>query len=152
MKKQYFSIQINAPRDKVWDVMLADKTYRIWTEAFNPGSYYQGSWGEGEEIKFLGPDPEGKGEGGMIARVITNKKYEKIVLEHFGMIANGEIDTTSDMVKTWTPALETYTFSDTNNGTLLEVEVDLPDEYLEMFSDSWPKALETLKNLAEDTA
>ncbi len=152
MKKSYFSVQINAPRNKVWDVMLADKTYRQWTEAFNPGSYFVGSWGEGEEIKFLGPDPEGNGEGGMLARVLTNKKYEKIVLEHFGMITNGQIDTTSDKVKTWTPALEAYTFSDQNGGTLLEIEVDLPDEYSEMFCDLWPKALEILKNLAENSA
>lgn len=149
MKRLVYSIEINAPRQKVWDTMLEDKTYRIWTEAFNPGSYYVGSWGEGEEIKFLGPDPEGNGEGGMIARVITNKKYEKVAVEHFGMIQNGKVDTTSDKVKEWTPAVEAYTFSDKDGGTLVEVELDMPEEYASMFDEMWPKALEALKELAE---
>ncbi len=34
MSKLNFSIVIDAPKEKVWDTMLEDKTYRIWTEAF----------------------------------------------------------------------------------------------------------------------
>ncbi len=49
--------------------MLEDATYREWTSAFNEtGSYYEGDWNPGSEIRFLGPDDEGS-LGGMIATV-----------------------------------------------------------------------------------
>ena len=43
MEKLHFSISIKAPKEKVWDTMLNDVTYRQWTSVFNPpGSYYEG--------------------------------------------------------------------------------------------------------------
>ena len=65
MKKLHCSIEINAPVKKVWDTMLEDATYRQWTGAFNPGSFYKGSWEKGSKILFLGPDPNTGKEGGM---------------------------------------------------------------------------------------
>lgn len=45
MLKQHFSIQINAPVQKVRYTMLEDKTYRQRTAPFNPaGSRFEGSW------------------------------------------------------------------------------------------------------------
>ena len=37
MDKLNFSIIINASKEKVWNTMLEDKTYRQWTEAFAAG-------------------------------------------------------------------------------------------------------------------
>jgi len=54
MQKLHFTQHINAPREKVWDIMLSDTTYREWTKPFNAGSFYEGSWDEGSDIKFLG--------------------------------------------------------------------------------------------------
>jgi hypothetical protein len=44
MDKLNFSIIINASKEKVWNTMLEDKTYRQWTEAFASGSHYIGNW------------------------------------------------------------------------------------------------------------
>ena len=55
MQKLHFNIEINAPKEKVWNTMLDDKTYRIGTEPFMPGSYYKGNWDKGSKILFLGP-------------------------------------------------------------------------------------------------
>ena len=38
MEKLKFSININAPREKVWDVLLGEKTYPQWTSVFSPDS------------------------------------------------------------------------------------------------------------------
>ncbi len=150
MQKLHFSIQINAPREKVWDTMLEDATYRQWTAAFNPGSYYIGSWEQGSEMRFLGPDPEGKeGEGGMFSRIKENRLHEFISIEHLGMIKGGVIDTTSDEVKKWTPAFENYTFGDKDGGTEILVDIDVADEYADMFNGMWPTALNVLKELSE---
>ena len=52
-EKLKYSIAINAPKEKVWHTMLDDKTYRERTAEFNPGSYYEGDWKQGSEIRFL---------------------------------------------------------------------------------------------------
>ena len=44
--------------------MLADDTYREWTSAFHPGSYYKGDWSEGSKILFLGPGDDGEVRAG----------------------------------------------------------------------------------------
>lgn len=53
MQKLNFKIEINAPKEKIWNTMLNDETYRIWTETFAPGSYYKGDWAQGSKILFL---------------------------------------------------------------------------------------------------
>lgn len=151
MEKLHASIVINAPVEKVWHTMLDDTTYREWTKAFNPGSYYQGSWDEGAEILFLGSSPDGErgDEGGMVSRIAKNRPYEFISIEHLGIIKNGEKDFDSDEVKKWTPAFENYTFTEKDGGTEVTVDVDVADEYLDEFNEMWPKALQVLKELAE---
>lgn len=149
MNKLHFKIEINAQKEKVWNTMLEDKTYRIWTEPFNPGSYYKGDWSKGSKILFLGPDPETGKEGGMVSRIAENKLYEFISIEHLGIINDGIEDTTSEEVKKWTPAFENYTFKEKNGATEVIVQMDINDEYKEMFEGMWPKALQKLKELAE---
>lgn len=149
MQKLKFSIEINAPKEKVWNTMLDDKTYRMWTTPFNEGSYYKGDWSKGSKIIFLGPDQETGKEGGMVSRIAENKLYEFISIEHLGIIKDGVEDTTSEDVKKWTPAFENYTFQEKNGTTEVLVEMDINDEYKEMFEGMWPKALQVLKEIAE---
>lgn len=150
MQKLDFSIFINAPREKVWDTMLEDTTYRQWTKSFNAGSYYEGSWEQGSEIKFLGVDEQGNSDwSGMYSRIKENRPHEFISIEHIGLIKDGVVDTTSAEVKQWTPAFENYTFTTAENGTELAVDIDVNDAFKAEFETMWPKALEALKALAE---
>ena len=148
MDKLKFSIVINAPKEKVWDTMLEDRTYRIWTEEFTPGSHYIGSWDEGSKILFLGPANDGK-LGGMVSRIKENKLHKFISIEHLGEVLDGVEDTTSDRVKIWAGALENYTFIDKGNKTELVVDLDINEEFKEMFEGMWPKALQKLKSICE---
>jgi len=148
MQKLNFSIVINSPKEKVWNTMLEDKTYRQWTEAFASGSHYIGNWNTGTKILFLAPNESGK-MGGMVSRIKENRKHDYISIEHLGVVQDGEEDTTSDAVKQWAGSLENYTFKDRNGKTELLVDMDINDEYKDMFSDMWPKSLEKLKALAE---
>lgn len=152
MQKLRYTTTIDAPREKVWETMLGETTYREWTSAFNPGgSYFEGRWESGSEIRFLGPDPESGEVGGMFSRIQESRPYEYVSIQHLGMIHNGEIDTTSDMVKAWTPAFETYTFADQAGGTEVTVETDTPEDFVSHMDDAWPQALEKLKALAESS-
>jgi hypothetical protein len=149
MQKVHFSIAINAPKKKVWDTMLQDATYRVWTSAFNPkGSWYEGDWSQGSKIVFLGPGEDGK-LGGMVSRIAENRPHEYISVEHLGLIQDGKEDTTSEAVKRWVPAFENYTFKEKNGATEVLVDMDVDEEHRKMFEDMWPKALKTLKELTE---
>lgn len=149
MKKAHFSIFIEAPVEKVWDTMLGDATYREWTTAFNPGSYYKGDWSEGSKILFLGPDPETGKEGGMVSRIKENREHEFISIEHLGIISGGVEDTESPAAKEWAPAYENYTFKEKGGGTEVLVDIDIDEKYDAEFNKMWPAALEKLKELAE---
>jgi hypothetical protein len=149
MQTLHFSTTINAPKKKVWDTMLQDVTFREWTSVFNPpGSWYEGDWNQGSTIRFLGPSEQGE-PSGMLSRIKENRPYEYVSIEHVGIIQDGKEDTTSDAVKQWTPALENYTFKEKNGATEVLVDIDSADEHRKMFEDSWPKALQKLKEIAE---
>ncbi len=148
-EKIHLSTVINAPREKVWSTMLDDATYREWTSAFNPGSYYKGGWSQGSKILFLGPDPSTGEEGGMISRIAENRPHEFISIEHLGIVKNGIEDTTSAVAKQWAPAFENYTFTDKDDGTELQIEMDILPEYKQEFEKMWTTGLAKLKEICE---
>lgn len=149
MEKLRQTIFINAPRERVWDVMLSDNTYRQWTSAFNPGSYYKGDWKKGSKILFLGPGPDGSGEGGMVSRIRENRRPEFISIEHLGIVQNGVEDTESAEAKKWAPAYENYNFTAKKGGTELTVEMDIDSKEKQNFETMWKDALSRLKKIAE---
>ncbi len=148
MKKLHFTIDINAPKEKVWNTMLDQETYKQWTDVFMEGSHYEGDWDEGSKIRFLAPDENGKMQG-MVSRIKENQQYEFVSIEHLGLIQDGKEDTSSEEVKKWAGALENYTFEEKNGSTKVVVDVDTDEEYTEMFEGMWPEALQKLKKLAE---
>lgn len=147
MENNHYSITIGAPKQKVWETMLNDATYREWTAVFNPsgGSYYEGDWSQGSDIRFLGAD-EGGTVSGMISKIKESRPYEFVSIQHIGEIIKGE----EKIYPGQSQGFENYTFNEVEGGTEVVVElIDLPYEYKEMFDDMWPKALEKLKELAE---
>ena len=140
-----FTSLIAADRKKVWDVMLADDTYRKWTAEFQEGSYFEGSWEKGARIRFLGPG----GGGGMTAVIAENRPYEYVSIKHLGIVKDGVDDTESAEAKAWAPAFENYTFTQSGNATSLTIDVEVPAEFQAYMSEAWPKALAKLKELCE---
>jgi len=153
MEKMQFSIVINAPKEKVWKTMLNKDTYEKWTDVFMPGSTYDGDWSEGSKILFLAPDESGK-MSGMVSRIKENRKYEYVSIEHVGIVYNGEEDTSSQEAKEWAGSLENYTFKDVDGKTELQVDLSsdvVNQEMIEMSEKIWPKALQKLKELVENS-
>jgi uncharacterized protein YndB with AHSA1/START domain len=148
MKKLEYSILINAPREKVWQTMFDDSTYRQWTKPFHEASYFEGSWDQGAEIHFLADTGDGN-TSGMYARIKENRYPEYISIEHLGTISNGVVDTTSDEVKAWAPAYENYTLKEVNGQTRVSIDMMGDDDTAAMLAGMWPKALDILKELCE---
>lgn len=144
MERKTFKTEINAPPEKVWDVLWRDETYNKWTAPFMEGSHAETDWQEGSKILFLGPD-----RNGMVSQIKTKKNNEFMSFMHQGIVKNGKEDTESEEVKMWKGALENYTLKDMDGKTELIVDMDIAEEYLEDFQKSFPKALEQVKQLSE---
>jgi hypothetical protein len=146
MEKLNFSIKINAPREKVWDVLLGEKTYPEWTSVFSPDSTStaETDWQKGSKAIF----GDGKGNG-MVSRIAQNVPNEFMSIEHLGMIVNGVEDMTSDKVKAWAGAHENYTLKESGSGTELFIDMDSDKEYKDFFQTTWPKALDKVKEISE---
>lgn len=151
MEKLVRTIHIAAPPKRVWEVMLSDATYRIWTGPFCQGSYFKGDWSEGSKMLFLAPSTEGAGESGLVSRVKTNRLHEQLSLEHQGLVMNDIEDIRSPMALMWKGAHETYTFSEKDGETELTVELDIVADERERMDAMWQEGLQELKKLVETT-
>jgi uncharacterized protein YndB with AHSA1/START domain len=145
MEKLNFQISINASRNKIWDVLWNDETYRKWTAVFSPGSYAVTDWQEGSKTLFLSSDGSG-----MVSTIAKNIPFEFLSIKHLGFVKNGIEDTESEEVKKWAGALENYTLKEAGESVLLEVSMDMNDEYKDYFLKVFPQALQLVKDLAEN--
>ena len=68
---------------------------------------------------------------------------------HLGEVKDGVEDVESEKVKGWAGALENYTLKEADGVTELFVEVDINQEFKDMFSQLFPKALDQVKELSE---
>jgi len=144
MDKLEFKALINAPREKVWEILWNDKTYREWTSVFSEGSHAVSDWKKGSKILFLGENGSG-----MVSRIAESIPNEYMSFEHLGEIKDGVEDTQSERVKAWAGSHENYTLKDINGQTELTMDMDISEEYKDMFSEMWPKAMAKIKEIAE---
>jgi uncharacterized protein YndB with AHSA1/START domain len=141
MNRLHFSIDIAAPREKVWEVLWEDASYRDWTSAFSEGSYAVSDWNEGSTIQFL----DSSSRYGMSAVIERKRPGEFISFRHEAEIRNGQVQQPAE----WSGAHENYTLTSNDGKTTLTVDLDAPDEYRHMFEGKFPQALQRVKTLAE---
>jgi hypothetical protein len=151
MEKLQFKIEINAPISNVFDKMLGitnKSTYEQWTAMFNPTSTYEGNWEKGSKMLFVGTDEKGE-KGGMVSEVFDHIHHQFISIRHYGLVtANVEI-TDGPEVEKWANGFENYTFIEKNGSTQVTVELDLTEDFLEYMKETYPKALDKLKEICE---
>ncbi len=144
MDKIKFTIEINAPREKVWSSLWEDANYRNWTSAFTEGSYAESDWNEGSKILFL--TPKGAGMYSKIEKKVAN---EMMSFKHLGEIKDFKELPKDDKSASWSGSCENYYLKSTDNGTHLTVELDVVPEFADYFNDMFPKALKKVKEIAE---
>ncbi len=141
MEKLTFTSNINAPRERVWQVRWDDASHRAWTAVFHVGSHAVSDWQEGSKILFLGPD----GSSGMTSRIAKLVPNDTMIFEHLGEVSKGVEDFTKD----WAGAQEKYFLRSTDGGTELSVELETGCDFAEYFHTTFPVALAKVKELAE---
>lgn len=145
MKTLSFEIIINSSVPKVYQHMLAPEGFKQWASAFHPTPYFEGNWEKHSNMRFVVKEKDGT-VNGMASEVVEHIPNEFISIQHQNYIKNGiEIKEESD----FSGALEEYRFQPHPNGTLLEVRADTTEQYQEYFLETWPKALQNLKEYLE---
>jgi uncharacterized protein YndB with AHSA1/START domain len=140
-----FTTTINAPVETVWHKMLDLETYKIWTAEFEPSSYYEGSWEQGEVIKFVSRD-----RSGMVGFIKENRPMEHVSIEYTGELKDGNIDLESPATEVIKGSHEKYTFNKVSQTqTQLIVQADSSEQWSEYLNEAWPKALNKLKEICE---
>jgi hypothetical protein len=151
MKKMKFDISIQAPASKVYDTMLgisSKATYEQWTALFNPTSTYEGSWTKGSKMLFIGTDDKGE-KGGMVSEIVENVPNQFISIRHYGLVKANEELTEGPEVEKWANGFENYTFTENNGTTLVSVELDTTEDFVDYMNETYPAALAELKELCE---
>jgi hypothetical protein len=139
MKTLEFKTKIKASPKHIWQILWDDVTYREWTSTFAEGSHAKSDWKEGSEILFLGPSGEG-----MYSMIETKIPEKKMVFRHLGTLMDGK-KTPGD----WAGAKEEYTLESENGNTKLSVKVDIVEEHEEFFNQTFPVALQKVKEISE---
>lgn len=128
---------------------LKDKSsYEYWTSAFNPTSTYEGSWEKGSKIYFVGVDENGK-KGGMVSEIEEHQPSNFISIRHYGFLDGDTEITTGEQVEKWAGGHENYSYEESNGITTVTVDIDTIDEYVDYFNNTYPKALDKLKEISE---
>lgn len=147
MQTLNFTITIHAPVSKVRDTMLNHPTYEQWTAVFTEWTEYEWwtyEWDRSQdsEIRFI----DGQWSG-MLAKIASNRLHDSISIQHLGMI---NIDTTITMFES--TSFENYKFTQIDDATTkLDIELTaIPDERVEMFHETRPKALKLLQGMCEE--
>jgi uncharacterized protein YndB with AHSA1/START domain len=147
MKNSQYKIRIDAPREKVWNILWDDNTYPQWTAPFAEGSKAETDWKKGSKVLFL----DGKGQG-MVSTIVDKKPNEFMSFKHLGVVKDGVEDVDSPASQEWAGGFENYTLKSIDGGTELVVDLsanNIPAEFVDYFEKTWPIALNKLKELAE---
>ncbi|KMQ64745.1 ATPase [Chryseobacterium angstadtii] len=137
---------INAPCEKVWDVLWNPATYSEWTQFFGPGSVMKTDWKVGGKTYFINAEGEG-----MVSTIDSLEKPNQIIFKHLGMVdKEGNEDLHSKEVTEWSGSFEKYILIDLDGKTKLHTEVQVDKEWEEHLNMGFTKGLEVVKNLAEN--
>lgn len=139
MQKLEFSVQINAPAEKVWQSLFEEDDNGNWLAAMDEGTTFEGTWADGSIMKFFDPK-----KNGMYNLVEKNVLHQELKMKHMGWIVDGELSP-----QDWEDSTISYILIPNKNGTLLKGEILALDEFVSFFESKYPPNFNRIKELAE---
>ncbi|ABS03900.1 SRPBCC family protein [Kineococcus radiotolerans] len=136
-------IDVDAPRERVWEVLTGEATYRRWSAEFAEGSYAETDWQQGSSVRFLGPDGTG-----LVGRVLVSRRPELLDIEYTGVVGGGRDDTESEQARLWSGTHEMYRLAEAGGGTLLAISAPMEEAYYDEMVGAWDRALAVVKELS----
>jgi len=144
MENLVFEIYVHATPEKIWEAMWTDENFKKWTSAFCEVSYVKSTWKQGDRIHFLNPNGNG-----MYSQITLLEPNKKIFFTHIGNIENFEELPIDENSKSWSGATENYTIISEEATSKILVSIDCLEEYVNFYSESFPKGLAIVKKIAE---
>ncbi len=138
------SIEIRAPKERVWEVLFGPKFINIWSSEFSEGSLVEGDWNLGGTVLFK--DKNGEGLKG---KVTEHEPVRILKVEFVGVLKNGIEDPGNEEHEMWKGCVDSYILSEHDGTTVLSVESVVPEKYFEPFMKLWDRALRKIRQLAE---
>lgn len=137
---------INAPIQKVWDLLWNSETYPKWTQFFMQDSLFITDWKIGGKTYFV--DQE---KNGMVSTIKTLDEPFEIIFSHLGTVKNGVEDTMSRAVEEWSGAEEKYFLRAIDEHTTeLRAVTHVDKNSIDFMNNGFNKGFELIKNLAEE--
>lgn len=142
MKEIQLTIEIQASKEKVWQTLWQDETFREWAGIIDPETHMVGELKQGNEVQFLSVEG-GYGVTSLVEKLVEN---EFLSLKHS---ADTQDDGARERDNQWTGGAESYSLTEKDGVTTLTTVFDVPEELETELRLSYPKALARVKELAE---
>ena len=139
------SVIINAPAEKIWDVLWNEDSYKEWTQFFSPGSNYKSDWKVGGKTYFL----DASGKNGSIATIDRMDKPNMVIFKHIGELHNGKAINNTRKVIDWLGSFEKYFIMSFDGYCKLQGESITSPEYADHIKEGFVKGFAKVKELAE---
>lgn len=145
MKQLEYKIDINSSAKEVWNKMFSPETYVEWIQVSWPGSFYEGEWKQGTDIRFIGQDGSGT-----LAHIEELVPFKLVSANHVAVLQKGGLeDRDSADAKGWVGTKEAYEFDSEGDLTHLTVHISANPDWIPMFDEGFPNALKKLKEICE---
>lgn len=142
MHQEEFSIEIHAPKERVWETLWNDVTFRDWANLIDEGMYMKGELIEGEEVQFI----SGINGYGVTSVVEKLEPYSFVLLR---MLVDTKESGEALREEEWTGGSESYALNEEGEVTTLTLTTDVPPTQEVTMRERLPKALARVKELAE---
>lgn len=139
------TIEINTPKENVWKVLLEDQFTRLWYAEFSEGTYADTYWEIGSKVLFIDHS-----KCGIAGKVVANTPQELLSVEYHGVISNGVEDYESEAAKQVKGSFETYRITENAGLITLDISSDMGEKYFDMMNEAWDRALQKIKQLADN--
>ena len=138
------TINIYAPKEKVWEVLINDEYNTQWYEAFSEGTHADTDWEVGSKAIF-----SDSSNNGIVGKIIVNDPFEALAIQYEGMLKDGKEDYESQLANDVKGSLEVYKLTVEDGVTQLDIACDMGEDYYFQMSEDWDKALRKIKQIAE---
>lgn len=138
------SIEVNAPKESVWETIISNNKNKIWFNAFSDGTQAQTDWQTGSKVIFADAS-----KNGIIGVIKVNKPAEELVIEYNGVLNDGVENYETEEAQGMNGFQEIYRLKEENGLTRMDMQCDMGADYFEMMSDAWDHALVIIKELSE---
>lgn len=133
------TVEIDAPKSKVWDVITDTAKVNQWANAFSEGTYVETDWQPGSQVLWK----DASGDAGANGRIMANNKDEKLHMQYYDDV-NAAADAPLGEYH------EIFALNELGGKTVLTINAGpLPQMYYSKHEPLWTKAVEAIKQMAE---